>query len=682
MSFNLEKDFKSASSFLKIGDFNNALSLYNNILIKYPHNPRAAIAIKRLQNLKKNNISSSEVISQVNYLFKNGSINEAIKQAQSESEINPSSEIYNALGAIFTNTGDFDKAEKNYKLALSLNSNNALIYNNLGKLYEIKEEINSALKFYKIAIKLKPDNLLYFTNLSNCLMNFFPQDFNDDWLNAYEILLSKKHLLATEKLQKISQLSKNFIMLSKVFNELNLMLRSDEFNIIIFQKKIESLSEILLFHLVIEDMINTNIVFEAFLENSRKKILLNRNNIIFSKHILKFIESVALHCYTNDYILYETKKETTEIKKLETILKNSISSKQKVDFFNLCLFCSYRSLSKYSWKNEIIFPYEFLRTKERFITLPLIEKNYKKQIQVIDNITDLTSRNVKDQYEENPYPKWIHFPLPDLMTKYSLSDFLKEIKIFPQRNNFSKEAKINILVAGCGTGHEAISIASLIKNCHITAIDLSASSLAYGIRKAKEFKINNIDFIQCDIMNIKNLNKKFDVITSSGVLHHMEEPFRGWKNLDKHLKTNGLMKICLYSKTARRHLKPYQEKYQNKKFQNIDHEIREFRKIIINGNTQNYNNLSTFRDFFNLSELRDLIFHVKEHQFTIPKIHNILEKLNHSFCGFENIRNINNLFDKFYGTSSDKSKLKNWEAFENSHKDSFLEMYTFWAQKN
>ena len=36
-----------------------------------------------------------------------------------------------------------------------------------------------------------------------------------------------------------------------------------------------------------------------------------------------------------------------------------------------------------------------------------------------------------------------------------------------------------------------------------------------------------------------------------------------------------------------------------------------------------------------MSELRDLIFHYKEHQFTLPKIKSHLKQLNLSFLGFD-----------------------------------------------
>ena len=63
------------------------------------------------------------------------------------------------------------------------------------------------------------------------------------------------------------------------------------------------------------------------------------------------------------------------------------------------------------------------------------------------------------------------------------------------------------------------------------AIDLSLKSLSFAKRKSQEIGLKNIKYIQADILDLKNLNKSFDVIESVGVLHHMKDPMIGWKIL-------------------------------------------------------------------------------------------------------------------------------------------------------
>ena len=80
---------------------------------------------------------------------------------------------------------------------------------------------------------------------------------------------------------------------------------------------------------------------------------------------------------------------------------------------------------------------------------------------------------------------------------------------------------------------------------------LSISSLKYAKRKTEELGIENIEYIQHDILDLKNLKRKFDIIECVGVLHHMNDPFKGWSILTDCLNDGGLMNIGLYSKQAR-----------------------------------------------------------------------------------------------------------------------------------
>ena len=57
--------------------------------------------------------------------------------------------------------------------------------------------------------------------------------------------------------------------------------------------------------------------------------------------------------------------------------------------------------------------------------------------------------------------------------------------------------------------------------------------------------------------------------------------------------------------------------------------------MIIESDKAYYKQIINYDDFYSLSELRDLLFHVQEHRFTIPLIKDHLNKLGLKFCGFE-----------------------------------------------
>ena len=88
-----------------------------------------------------------------------------------------------------------------------------------------------------------------------------------------------------------------------------------------------------------------------------------------------------------------------------------------------------------------------------------------------------------------------------------------------------------------------------------------------------------------------------------------------------------------------------------------------------------------------MSELRDLIFHFKEHQFSLPEIKSCLKDLKLSFIGFDDFSilgkdNLNNKFNSFFNSKGNILDLDDWHEFEKSNMDVFKEMYQFWVQKN
>ena len=129
-----------------------------------------------------------------------------------------------------------------------------------------------------------------------------------------------------------------------------------------------------------------------------------------------------------------------------------------------------------------------------------------------------------------------------------------ELKLQLYSENIKNVTAPSILIAGCGTGQHSIGTASRFSNCHVTAVDLSLSSLAYAKRKSNELGFTNIDYLQADILHLHQMGKEFDIIESVGVLHHMDEPMAGWKVIVDLLKPGGLMKIGLYSELARHHI--------------------------------------------------------------------------------------------------------------------------------
>ena len=236
-----------------------------------------------------------------------------------------------------------------------------------------------------------------------------------------------------------------------------------------------------------------------------------------------------------------------------------------------------------------------------------------------------------------------------------------------------------ILVAGCGTGQHAISVATRFENAGVFAIDLSLSSLAYAKRKADELEVKNLHFLQGDILNLHKFADSFHVIECAGVLHHLGNPEKGWKQLTNCLKPAGLMKIALYSELARKDVVTIRKEIEELEIAPTTSGMLSFRNHIINSEAPHHRRIVKSTDFYSLSEFRDLLFNLQEHRFTLPQIKAILDRLDLYFCGFE----MNNEIQKFkliHSNPASALNLDTWGLYENENPMTFNGMYQFWCQ--
>ncbi len=622
-----------------------------------------------------------------------------------ELAINDHEAAYN-LGINYHNLNDLDKAIKYYSLAININPNYPEAFNNLGIILINQNNLEEAYFNYKQAIKLKPNFYEAFYNLGNCLkyQNKFKDaisnyvkaiELNPNYQSAYInwlVLIEKENLLSnSEENHKIisnlldiknlirpSFISKIVCILVKNKIDLNFLQSQYANNKISITKLLTILSNTKLLIKFMSLGIITDIEIEKFLKFIRKEILFGIFELNFNDEIMIFQIALANQCFINEYIYYKESKESEKILELTQKVQSKVKNNIKPSISEILCLLSYNSLQSISWLDISIYHKDLLEIYNRQIIEPEKENKIKKDILIIKNdINDISSK-VKNQYEESPYPRWINLSLPS--KSKSLFDYSKEKKLNIPNENIFKIIKPKILIAGCGTGQHSIEMAKTISNCEVIAIDLSLNSLSYAKRKTQELNIKNIDYAQADILSLDKLNINFDIIDSVGVLHHMEKPIEGLKCLIRSLKNYGLMRIGLYSEVARSNIIKIQEEIKNNNINLSLNEMIMFRESIIKSTKSYHQELLSINDFYSLSEFRDLLFNVQEHRFNLNQIKNTLDSLGLNFCGFENQLLINK-FMKYSTNKTDIYDLDLWHQFEQSEKDSFIEMYVFWCQK-
>jgi hypothetical protein len=143
------------------------------------------------------------------------------------------------------------------------------------------------------------------------------------------------------------------------------------------------------------------------------------------------------------------------------------------------------------------------------------------------------------------------------------------------------------------------------------------------------------------------------------------------------------MRVGLYSESARRHVVRARELIAAEGFAPTPEGIRACRAAILaNQADPLLARVARGEDFYSSSGCRDLIFHVQEQRFTLPRIAAILAELDLHFVGFEWAdTDAPARYRARFPDDPALSDLENWDALEQDRPDTFVLMYQFWVRK-
>jgi len=259
--------------------------------------------------------------------------------------------------------------------------------------------------------------------------------------------------------------------------------------------------------------------------------------------------------------------------------------------------------------------------------------------------------NVLDFYKELPFN--IYGNDKNMLRSIKNRDPIKTYPILSKMINWDK--KNSILDVGCGGGWFINSLKYKFKNLECIGIDFNAKVINYAKRINEKLNLKN-NFITQDLFAF-NSDKKFDIISSLGVLHHTNNVNEAIKKISTLGKKNSFLFIGLYHKYGRR---PFLEF-----FDDIKHKGEEymFEKYLEMHKTQFFDRTHLYSWF------RDQVLHPHETQHTFEEINLLFKNINYdlyatSINKFQKISNINDIInlEKSYENIS-KEKIRKKEYF-------------------
>lgn len=161
-----------------------------------------------------------------------------------------------------------------------------------------------------------------------------------------------------------------------------------------------------------------------------------------------------------------------------------------------------------------------------------------------DPRTDVVSR----QYERCRYPQ----PIEDLeawtTSNWEWFDPAHAHRILWPDREYKPD--LDILIAGCGTNQAAV-FAFTNRAARVVAVDISQPSLDHQQYLKDKHGLSNLELHLLSIEELPTLGLDFDLVVSTGVLHHLVNPLEGMRALAHCLRPNGAMGVMLYAKYGR-----------------------------------------------------------------------------------------------------------------------------------
>jgi SAM-dependent methyltransferase/Tfp pilus assembly protein PilF len=427
-----------------------------------------------------------------------------------------------------------------------------------------------------------------------------------------------------------------------------------------------------------------DVALERLLTKLRRAMLLAAvaNLAAVADELMGFACALAAQCFINEYVFAETDEEQELARRLRDAVASGLSSAASdVSPFAVAVVGAYFPLHAMDVPPaafERPWPNALRRLLVRQVDEPAEERRLGIEIPALASIDDSVSRDVRSQYEANPYPRWV-----GVSSLQKRATFDQHLAMQFPRAPFRPlgMTEFDVLIAGCGTGRHAIETARSFAGGRILAVDLSVASLAYAVRKSRELEIPNIAYAQADILELGSIGRSFDIIEAVGVLHHLRDPLQGWRVLLSLLRPNGFMRLGLYSALARQSIRAARAFIAENGYAHDAAGVRKCRQDILGlPDGAAAKAVATSADFFTTSECRDLLFHVQEHHTTIPEIKALLAVNDLAFIGFEGL--MRGKYATHFPDDGAATNLDHWHEFETEHPTTFGAMYHFWIQKS
>ena len=185
---------------------------------------------------------------------------------------------------------------------------------------------------------------------------------------------------------------------------------------------------------------------------------------------------------------------------------------------------------------------------------------------------------------------------------------------------------LDILVAGCGT-FQAAKHAICWPQARVSAIDISTTSLDHTNALTRKYNLTNLVTTQLPIERVQALDRAFDLIICTGVLHHLANPDAGLRALRSVLRPDGVMYLMVYAPYGRTGVYMLQEYCRRLGIGTSPRDIEELSRAL--KLLPRHHPLTALvadsKDFAKADALADTLLNPRDRAYSVPQLFEFIE---------------------------------------------------------
>jgi SAM-dependent methyltransferase len=195
---------------------------------------------------------------------------------------------------------------------------------------------------------------------------------------------------------------------------------------------------------------------------------------------------------------------------------------------------------------------------------------------------------------------------------------------------------MRILVVGCGP-NQAANLAYRNPQAAVLGVDVSAAAINHETLLKAKYGLDNLELAVLAIDDLDTLEREFDFIVATGVLHHLPDPPVALARLGRRLAPHGVISVMVYGRYFRAGVYMLQELFRRVGLGQSVEDVAIVRQTLANLQPDHLvrNYMRAVQDLGSDAGIVDTFLHTADQSYTVEGCLSLVEQAGLAFQGWQ-----------------------------------------------